>query len=564
MADPRDYWMGSLAAQDGYRGDWPQRTIGFSPPSGSNAALGSLAASEPVQSESRMEEGGYRGGDQLYGPPDNPWARGVQRAADIEAAPRPRLGPAPGWGGNAREIGGRMGDIGNAALETFRAPAQLAAKNPYPPGTEEWQQIENWKGDLSANWAGDWALNLLAPARLGGGVKGPALGVGGGKIVQPQPKMGDLAAPPGSQAWRDAPNPNAPFPQYATEYSPVGPPQLMKDKATGKEYWSKVPTPEAEAFMAARTKIMKDMEKNGYTPYFDPEKRFDVDPTNYPLNVDTTQIVPKKPDLIAKHLEKIGADETRKRLQDAYAKGVELGGTGPRLTTQDWYQMGQLEAELVQKMGPEAGRAGFREKFATPMAATTGGMDPRSNLIAAGYHNYQASRGLPWEMAANQWPSPVGARYGAQLAKTAQNIAEGGGFQALGEANPKRHNFAGNFMGHRTPGTMDEQMTMLMQNKGVPDWYGINERIAAEEAAKIGVDPRKFQETGWHGFKGISGTPMISEVNAAVERTHRLTGMPRSEIVRRAWGLGDIPIYAVPGVLGMGALADQSRRRLEE
>jgi hypothetical protein len=470
--------------------------------------------------------------------------------------------------------GAQMGAIGNTMRRlaphlvegfhrAFRAPAELAAENPEPPGSEAWQHLENVKADRAAIFGPDWALNTLGLGRLGGGVKG-GLGVGGGKIVQPQPKMGDLAAPPGSQAWRDAPNPDAPFPQYATEYPPVGPPGMMKDSKTGKEYLGKVPTPEAKTFEKARTKIMKDMGQKGYTPYFDPEKRFDVDPGNYPLNVDTTHVMPVTLDKMAEHLNKVGAQETRQRLQDAYAKGVELGGPGPRLTTQDWYMMGQLEAELVEKMGPQAGRAAYREKFATPMAATTGGMDPRSNLIAAGYHNWLGSRGEAWPLEANQWPFPVGGRYGGQISKTANKIADEGGFAALGEANPKRHNFAADFMGHTRPGTMDEQMTMLMQNKGTPDWYGVNERVAAQEAAKVGVDPRKFQETVWHGFKGTSGAPMISEVNAAIERTHRLTGMPRSEIVYRAWGLGDIPIYAATGAIGIGALFDQSRRRMEE
>jgi hypothetical protein len=313
--------------------------------------------------------------------------------------------------------------------------------------------------------------------------------------------------------------------------------------------------------MKERKRIMKDMEKNGYTPYFDPQKRFDVDPGNYPLNIDTTHLMPKTLDKIAEHLNKIGSQETRARLQDAYAKGVELGGTGPRLTTQDWYMMGQLEAELVGRMGEKAGREAFRERVATPMAATTGGMNPRANLLAAGYHNYLASRGEPWPLESHQWPSPVGARYGEQIAKTANKIAAEGGFQALGAANPKRHNFAGDFMGHRTPGTMDEQMTMLMQGKGQPDYYGVNERISAQEAAKAGVDPRKFQETVWHGFKGVPGKPMIGQINDAIERTHRLTGMPRSEIVYRAWGSkGDIPIYSIPALMGAGAMGDLARQ----
>jgi hypothetical protein len=60
---------------------------------------------------------------------------------------------------------------------------------------------------------------------------------------------------------------------------------------------------------------------------------------------------------------------------------------------------------------------------------------------------------------------------------------------------------------------------------------------------------------------------MIPQVNAAIERTHRLTGMPRSEIVRRGLVRKEIPLYALPGVVGtgavtgavMGGLADQGK-----
>lgn len=182
-----DLIMGSLASLDAYRGEWPRRTIGFSPPSWSNAALGALAVDEPVQSESRAEEGTYRSDERpvAYGPPDNPWARGVQAAQDIEARPVPRLPPAPGYGAQLRGIGGRMGDLADQAMESFRVPAGIARENPYPRGSEEWQQLENIKADRAAQFGGEWALNTLGIGRLGGGVKG-GLGVGGGKIVQPE------------------------------------------------------------------------------------------------------------------------------------------------------------------------------------------------------------------------------------------------------------------------------------------------------------------------------------------------------------------------------------------
>lgn len=46
---------------------------------------------------------------------------------------------------------------------------------------------------------------------------------------------------------------------------------------------------------------------------------------------------------------------------------------------------------------------------------------------------------------------------------------------------------------------------------------------------------------------------MIQEINDAIERTHRLTGVPRSEIVRRALIGKEMPLYTgapLPPVMG--------------
>jgi hypothetical protein len=51
---------------------------------------------------------------------------------------------------------------------------------------------------------------------------------------------------------------------------------------------------------------------------------------------------------------------------------------------------------------------------------------------------------------------------------------------------------------------------------------------------------------------------MISHVNDAIERTHRLTGMPRDEVFRRGVIRKEIPMYGlVAGVPIMGSLAAQ-------
>jgi hypothetical protein len=52
---------------------------------------------------------------------------------------------------------------------------------------------------------------------------------------------------------------------------------------------------------------------------------------------------------------------------------------------------------------------------------------------------------------------------------------------------------------------------------------------------------------------------MISRVNDAIERTHRLTGMPRDEVVRRGLISKEIPMHGIAGALTMGGLAAQDR-----
>jgi hypothetical protein len=54
---------------------------------------------------------------------------------------------------------------------------------------------------------------------------------------------------------------------------------------------------------------------------------------------------------------------------------------------------------------------------------------------------------------------------------------------------------------------------------------------------------------------------MIDHVNAAIERTHRLTGMPKDEIVRRGIVRAEIPIYAIgAGLLAPGAMGALARQ----
>ena len=67
-----------------------------------------------------------------------------------------------------------------------------------------------------------------------------------------------------------------------------------------------------------------------------------------------------------------------------------------------------------------------------------------------------------------------------------------------------------------------------------------------EEAAKAGVRPGAMQDVGWFGFKNVEGKPMYHWLNEAIERTYRLTGMPRRKIVEGVIKK-TVPLFSVVG-----------------
>lgn len=367
--------------------------------------------------------------------------------------------------------------------------------------------------------------------------------------------------------WRDLPGENAPFAQYAEQYPPVGPPTMVpKDspKFKGETYPEKTLTPEGEAFVKARNKIMSDMKKGGYEPYFDPEKRYYADPSKYPAaNVDTLTVTPKKAETIAEYEKVIDTPETRKMLREAFARGEKLGNA------HDWYAMGQLEGEYIKELGAKEGRKKFLEEFAVPMAATTSGNKPINNLLMAHYFEMLRKKGQPIPEG-HQFPPPVGGRRANVNMRDYESVMKGGGYSALGAGQPKMHNFSRSFIGDLSRAVMDEQMAggslahapdKAFVDKARTTGFGLLERQLHTEAARKGIQPGNFQDVAWAGFKGEAGRPMITEINEAIERTHRLTGMPRSEIVRRGLVRKEIPLYGAGGAALMGGLAAQDDYR---
>lgn len=430
---------------------------------------------------------------------------------------------------------------------------------------------------------------------------GMAFSGGGLATKKVVPKVTEIPKAPADAAFADpklrakAEALRGKYPQYAEAYPEVGPPALMAKTPDPKEpsgfsnkplaevpyatmdealakgaepgfFLSKKKLPEVEQFQKDRNIIQRDLDLHGYDPYFDPAKRFDVDPTHYGPFADTAvEAAPKTAKTQAEWEAKYGTDEIRARLQ----AGFEQGKTIP--DSDRWYLMGQLEKGYIDELGEKAGREAFKREFADMMAATTGGANPYDNYLMSHYANYMAKRGERLPERSFELPFPIGGQYAPGNIAQAQKYIDAGQVGFNPGQNPKRYDFSSAYLGNKNAGTIDEQMMSAYDPKvAIPQWYGPATKTLREEAAKAGVDARGFQDVGWAGIKKgkeeAKGKtfeyegPMINHINRSIETTHRLTGMPRDEIFRRGVILKQIPMYGLGTVAAapvLGAIADQ-------
>ncbi len=329
-------------------------------------------------------------------------------------------------------------------------------------------------------------------------------------------------------------------------YPKVAPPEKAIDKTSGKEYLAKVLSPEAKEVQKAVKAAQKDIDAGNYTPMFPTGERFDVDFANYGKSAETVDVArPKTPAKQEEWADKASDPESVKRLKEAYEQGLKIKDAD------NWYYMGQLEQAFIDEFGEKVGRQLFKEKFADSMAATTGGAAPKENLRMAMYGNYLREQGLPYPTAAYEMPFPIGGRYAMGNINQHQKLM---GTAMDPTKNPKRYNFSNNFLGDRSAATIDEQMSNLFDPKlNQPQWYGSYEGVVADLAKKYGTDPRGFQDVSWAGGKYLKNPekypgsrPMIEEVNQAIERTARVTGMSPEDVLKQGIMRSNIPIYSNP------------------
>jgi hypothetical protein len=235
--------------------------------------------------------------------------------------------------------------------------------------------------------------------------------------------------------------------------------------------------------------------------------------------------------------------------------------------------MGQLEKAFIDELGEVEGRKAFQDRFAGAMAATTGGADPTANFLSAMYGNFLRERGKEVPTVANQHPHPIGGRFIQGNVDMHQQMLDAGGNAFLNEEYPKRHNFSQNFTGNQGVGTIDEQMMAAFTGHWkkpltmpAPGHYGLYEQVLRDEAAKAGMTPQEYQAITWSGLKNMStpkytsGKPMIEHVNDSIERTARLTGLSREEVLKQGIIRSKIPLYALGSGMAMPVISDLARQ----
>jgi hypothetical protein len=493
----------------------------------------------------------------------------------------------------------------------------IAGANQMAKGAFEQSENLRTGGDYNAGPVLNAAVMGVAPSVAG--VPEGALGVMGGRLGMPAreemlldqsqwAREGEAAAVQKQQSQQLGqdflPDPDlhaqaealrGKWTKFSDQYPDIGPPVLI-DKTTGQEinfrsqtaaqkrvdagdaYWSKQLTPEATEFQRDRAVIQRDMDVNGYQPFFDPAQRGHVDPSNYPAPIDMTtaqggRANPMKEATLEKWQQTYDTPEARARMVEAYNAGTQIPGAN------DWYAMKQLEDSYVAHLGPEEGRKAFKSDFADSMAATTGGAAPTPNYLMSHYANFETAAGRRLPEASYKMPFPIGGRYAGTNIGMYQRWADEGA-PGFGVANPKRADFSSAFTGNPNAFTTDEQMSGIVKpGMTEPTWYGPAAQVGHSVASDLGVVPRDVQDVAWAGEKkrkwdieqaakppekrqpfAYEG-PMISHVNEAIERTSRLTGRSPAE-VERLRVLKKAPMYGIAGGVAADALSELHDRGL--
>lgn len=182
---------------------------------------------------------------------------------------------------------------------------------------------------------------------------------------------------------------------------------------------------------------------------------------------------------------------------------------------------------------PPAGAAPLRPRRPIPRRAPTPPTRPSSQLQVpgtSGAPSYTPSatrkKGLPFPAGGYELPVTVGGRRAAMNLRDYEAMREGAGYSYLGGDQPRC-----TILRARSLVTSVEVSWTSKWPKGCSRTQGrirvAGGTIATQRRRPSVSSQETTQDISWAGFRGESEGPMILVINAAIERTHRLTGMPR-------------------------------------
>lgn len=357
------------------------------------------------------------------------------------------------------------------------------------------------------------------------------------------------------------------YSKYAENYPPVDAP-LLYDKVTGRQlqvssqadadalvaegkaFRRKNLPPETQEFAEARRAVERDMKKNGYPPFFNPAERADVDPRNYPGWKDViAETWPKRPETREKFQNLYVTEDAKRRLIDAHRQGVSDPNSAGILFLK------QVEDEYVKLFGPEQGRHLFRTHTAGAIAAASAGLSPKQNALMAHFLIREHMAGRPLPRNVYEMPYPIGGQFPASNSQSVQRFLETGEF---GSRSPKQHEYYYGMLGEPNVRIIDSRASgAILPGMRAPAYYAPAAEVMSAAQKEIGApDARTFVDAVWHGRgkPGHDDGPLINTLNGVVERTHRLTGIPREQVFKEGWLLKKLPLYGVGAAMFAPAL----------
>jgi hypothetical protein len=355
--------------------------------------------------------------------------------------------------------------------------------------------------------------------------------------------------------------PSAPMAEFAERYPETAPPVEKYDPLTGKWYPAKQYSEGELRFKPVRDAVREEVKTGNFPPTFDPAERHPATSDNSHI-LDTQEIRMARPATQEKYEAMARSAEAEERIMNAFWRG-QLQRNGGAI---HWSDIGQVEKLFIKEYGPDLGPREFRQ-FAESIAATTAGATPEANFLMAHFARYMKARGAKIPIEGYNIPHPVGSQYvGRNMAQFQKMVVDGHGITT---DNPKPYNFLydllGRFSSPERRGIaakgaptldgplIDRRISRLFHpdmTSPPPGSYGHFQSALVDLARRQGVHPQEFRDLVWAGADPHHSTkPLIQIINEAIERTHRITGMARDEIVRRGLIRAEIPLYGLGGIL---------------